>query len=160
MIIDILILFISKPKIMQFQLILLQLQQAIQHSLHPVWQNEYFYLFLSLILVIIIITTIMMKELKRKNNGIKTMQQQHSAKIDIIRKEHSDTLEKIRVEMLKREEERSRQWIESEKETLHVLNGVSTLLDLSEKIGRVESEKILKKLDEIQTKVEKITKIE
>ena len=80
-------------------------------------------------------------------------QRQHVAKIDIIRKEHSTTLENIRVEMLKREGERSRQWIESEKETLHVLNGVSTLLDLSEKIGRVESDKILKKLDEIQSQI-------
>lgn len=88
---------------------------------------------------------------------IKQLQQQHVAKVDIIRKEHSDTLEKIRVEMLKREEERSRQWIESEKETLHVLNGVSILLDLSEKIGRVESEKILKKLGEIEQQVLKIT---
>ena len=49
-------------------------------------------------------------------------------------------------------------WIESEKETLHVLNGVSNLLDLTDKIGRVDSEKILKKLDEIQSKVEKLPK--
>jgi hypothetical protein len=60
--------------------------------------------------------------------------------------------------MLKREEERSRQWMESEKETLHVLNGVSTLLDLSEKIGRVESEKIIKKLEELKAIVEKLPK--
>ena len=59
--------------------------------------------------------------------------------------------------MLKKEEERGRQWMESEKETLHVLNGVSQLLDLNEKIGRVESEKILLKLEEIREKVEKIT---
>ena len=60
--------------------------------------------------------------------------------------------------MLKREEERSRQWIESEKETLHVLNGVSMLLDLSDKISRVESEKIIKKLDELKIIVEKLPK--
>ena len=60
--------------------------------------------------------------------------------------------------MLKREEERSRQWMESEKETLHVLNGVSNLLDLSEKIEGVKSERILDKLDEIQAKIEKLTK--
>lgn len=98
-----------------------------------------------------------MRALKKKSAEIKLIQQQHVAKVDIIRKEHSDTLEKIRIEMLKREEERNRQWMESEKETLHVLNGVSILLDLSEKIGRVESEKILKKLDEIQLQVRKIT---
>jgi hypothetical protein len=98
-----------------------------------------------------------MKLLKRKDSDIIANEKEHTEKIDSIRKEHSEIQEKIRVEMLKREEERSRQWIESEKETLNVLNGVSTLLDLSEKIGRVESEKILKKLEEIQEKVEKIT---
>ena len=98
----------------------------------------------------------LMRTLKKKNVEIKLMQQQHVAKVDAVRKEHSDTLEKIRLEMLKREEERTRQWMESEKETLHVLNGVSTLLDLSEKIGRVESEKILKVLDTIYADVKRV----
>lgn len=106
-------------------------------------------------LLFVIITT--MKVMRKKNAEIKLMQQQHVAKIDMLRKEHSDTLEKIRLEMLKREEERTRQWMESEKETLHVLNGVSTLLDLSDKLDKSNSEKILKKLEEIQTKVEKLT---
>ena len=100
---------------------------------------------------------IAMKAIKRKTAEIKLLQHQHVAKVDTIRKEHSDTLEKIRVEMLKHEEERGRQWMESEKETLHVLNGVSMLLDLNDKIGKIESEKILLKLDEIREKVEKIT---
>jgi hypothetical protein len=98
-----------------------------------------------------------MNVLKRRNLEIKSMQQQHTAKIDMLRKEHSDTLEKIRLEMLKREEERTRQWMESEKETLHVLNGVSTLLDLSDKLDKSNSEKILKVLGVIQAKVEKLT---
>jgi hypothetical protein len=104
-----------------------------------------------------IISIIFNDKIKIKTNEMKMLQQQHVAKVDNIRKEHSNTLEKIRIEMLKREEERSRQWIESEKETLHVLNGVSILLDLSDKIGSVESEKILKKLDEIEQRVLKIT---
>ncbi len=96
--------------------------------------------------------------LKKKTAEMKAMQlQQHVAKIDLIRKDHSDTLEKIRVEMLKREEERTRQWMESEKETLHVLNGVSTLLDLTDKLSKSESEKIMQKLIEIQGKIEKLT---
>jgi hypothetical protein len=99
----------------------------------------------------------LMRTLKKKNVEMKLIQQQHVAKVDMVRKEHAETLEKIRIEMLKREEERTRQWIESEKETLHVLNGVSTLLDLSEKIGRVESDKILKVLDTIYGKVERLT---
>jgi hypothetical protein len=97
-----------------------------------------------------------MKLLKNKVNEIKLMQQQHVAKIDVIRKEQSDTLDKIRIEILKKEDERVRQWIESEKETLHVLNGVSTLFDLSKKVNTDESKKILNKLDEIRYKIEKI----
>jgi hypothetical protein len=104
-----------------------------------------------------IVAAIMMKKFATKTAEMKLMQQQHVARVDTVRKEHSDAMEKIRLEMLKREEERTRQWMESEKETLHVLNGVSTLLDLSEKLGKVESEKILKKLDEIQSQVINIT---
>ncbi len=132
----------------------------ILEVLHPIWYyNAFFYLFVMLMIFTIIISIIFYKKMRMRVAEIKQLQQQHVAKVDIIRKEHSDTLEKIRIEMLKREEERSRQWIESEKETLHVLNGVSILLDLSEKIGRVESDKILKKLGEIEQQVLKITKI-
>lgn len=131
----------------------------ILEVLHPIWYyNAFFYLFVMLMIFTIIISIIFYKKMRMRVAEIKQLQQQHVAKVDIIRKEHSDTLEKIRIEMLKREEERSRQWIESEKETLHVLNGVSILLDLSEKIGRVESDKILKKLGEIEQQVLKITK--
>jgi len=132
------------------------LLQVTPH-LHPIWGNAFFYLFIASILGFFIITLIIMKTLRKKTADAKLMQQQHVARVDLIRKDHSDTLEKIRVEMLKREEERTRQWMESEKETLHVLNGVSTLLDLSETIGRVESEKILKVLDNIYGQVEKLT---
>lgn len=124
---------------------------------YPIWHNPFFYLFLASLLAYSITVSRIIKQLKIKTADAKLMQQQHSAKIDVIRNDHATTLEKIRVEMLKREEERSRQWIESEKETLHVLNGVSMLLDLNEKIGRVESDKILKKLEEIREKIEKIT---
>jgi hypothetical protein len=95
-------------------------------------------------------------KLNKKNSETKLLQQQYAARIDVLRKEHSDTMEKLRTEMLKREEDRSRQWIESERETLRVLNGVSSLLDLSKKMGRVDSDKIMKKLGEIQIKVENL----
>ena len=132
------------------------LLQVAPH-LHPIWSNVFFYLFLASGVIFSVLATIMMKTQRNTNAEIKLMQQQHVARVDLIRKDHSDTLEKIRVEMLKREEERTRQWMESEKETLHVLNGVSILLDLNEKIEKNESEKILKKLDEIREKIEKIT---
>lgn len=96
--------------------------------------------------------------MKKGKKDTDLLQQQHVARVDNIRKESTNSLERLRIEMLVREEERTRQWVESEKETLHVLNGVSNLLDLTDKIGRVDSEKILKKLDEIQSKVEKLPK--
>ena len=87
---------------------------------------------------------------------MKLVQQQHVARVDVVRKENSDKLESLRVEMLKREEERSRQWMESEKETLHVLNGVSNLLELSDKVDKAEFKKINKVLVAIETAVNKL----
>ena len=116
----------------------------------PFWQDFFFYLFVISTLLLFSIVGYIMNILKKKNIDIKLMQQQHTAKIDLLRKEQFEILLKLRQDVSKNEEERIRQWIESEKETLHVLNGVSTLLDLSEKIGRIESDKILKKLDEIK----------
>lgn len=110
-------------------------------------------LFTAIIIVHFSVIILAMIKLRKKNSEIKQLQQQYIAKIDIIRKEYSDTLEKIRVEMLKREEIKNRQWIESEKETLLVLNGVSTLLDLNEKLLTLESDKIFVKLDEISNKL-------
>lgn len=120
-------------------------------------QHQIIALIILTISILLGIISVSMRRLGKKNREIELMQKQHIAKIDQVRKDHIETLEKIRVEMLKREEERTRQWMESEKETLHVLNGVSTLLDLSEKISKNESEKIILKLLEIQAKVEGLT---
>ena len=126
-----------------------------QHT-HTIWGNVFFYVFVLAMLCFIGMLMALLRVLKKKSADLKLLQQQHVARIDNVRKEHSNNLENLRIEMLKREEERVRQWQESEKETLRVLNGVSNLLDLTDKIGRVDSEKILKKLGEIQTKVEKL----
>jgi len=134
------------------------IQSILLVTEHPIWYyNAFFYLFVISLIGFFILALSMMKVFRKKTSDAKLAQQQHTARVDAIRKDHSDTLERIRVEMLKKEEERSRQWMESEKETLHVLNGVSMLLDLNEKIGRVESEKILLKLEEIREKIEKIS---
>ncbi len=124
---------------------------------HPIWHNVFFYLFIAMTIVLFTTVMVMMKRIRKKNDENRLSQQQYTAKIDILRREHSDTLEKIRVEMLKREDERRRQWIESEKETLHVLNGVSLLIDMNIKLGKNEIEKLMKKLEEIREKIEKIT---
>jgi hypothetical protein len=139
---------------MLIQTIIAQITEAPATNAH-----QHFIIGMIAVITILYMASIIvaMKTIRRKTSEIKLLQQQHVAKVDTIRKEHSDTLEKIRVEMLKHEEERTRQWMESEKETLYVLNGVSMLLDLSDKIGKIESEKILLKLDEIREKIENIT---
>jgi hypothetical protein len=124
---------------------------------YPIWTNAFFYLFIAITLVLFIFAFYISMQIRKKNLTITNMTLQHANKIDIIRGDHSETLEKIRVEMVKREEERTRQWIESEKEALRVLNGVSIILDRSDKIERSESEKIIKKLDEIYCKIDNLT---
>ena len=120
-----------------------------------IWQNLFFYFFIITLVWGSGSIAYLLKKLDNKNKENKQLQQQHTAKIDTIRKDHNETVDCLHNQMLQKEEERTRQWIESEKETLHVLNGVSSLLELSENIGRVESQKILSKLDEIKTLVTK-----
>jgi hypothetical protein len=54
--------------------------------------------------------------------------------------------------MLRREDEKNRLWESSEKETLHVLAGVSNILDLTDKLNNAESNKILNLISEINNK--------
>jgi len=119
------------------------------------WENIFFYLFSITLISGFIGIRYLMNKLVIKTNENKQSQQQHTAKIDSIRKDHVNKVDDLHVQMLQKEEDRTRQWIESEKETLHVLNGVSSLLELSENISRVESKKILTKLEEIKSIVDK-----
>ena len=132
------------------------MSQILLATTHLWYENIFFYLFIISTAISIISWLYFIKVFKRKSGEMKLMQQQYAAKVDVIRKEHTETLEKIRIEMLKREGERTRQWIESEKETLHVLNGVSIIMDLYEKIGKSDSEKLFEKLEEIQKIIESI----
>jgi c-di-AMP phosphodiesterase-like protein len=133
--------------------------QSILLAINSVWTNAFFYLFVSEFIIALSIILNIMKLLKERTNERKLIQQQQIAKIDNIRKDHSDTLENLRLEMLKREEERTRQWIESEKETLHVLNGVSVILELSEKVLNAETGKMQNIMIEIRERIEKIEKL-
>lgn len=123
--------------------------------IYPFWHDGFFYVSIALSIMFIIIKMILVKSLKRKENEMFLNQKQNTARVESLRKEHRDCLENLRLEALKKEDERTRLWMESEKEVLHVLNGVSNLLDIGDKIGRSDSEKILAKLNEIQEKVEK-----
>lgn len=132
---------------------ILQTTEILNSHIHTIWENMFFYLLITVIILFIGSVCILMKTLRKKNNESKLQQQQHIARIDNIRKEHSKLLDSLRVEMLKREDDRVRQWMESEKETLHVLNGVSTLLELSDKVDKAELIKINKMLQAIETKL-------
>lgn len=119
------------------------------------WQDIFFYLFTLIFIIGGITIMSLIRKLSKKNRENEDIQKQHIARLNKLREDHSKQIEGLHNEMLKKEEERTRQWIESEKETLHVLNGVSSLLELSENIGRVESKKIIDKLDEIKIVVTK-----
>ena len=125
----------------------------VTKHIHPIWENAFFYVFVLSMFLFFGMLMILLRVLKKKSADLKLVQQQHVARIDVIRKEHTEKLENLRIEMLKREEDRGRQWMESEKETLHVLNGVSTLLELSDKVDKVEFNKINKALSAIETKI-------
>ena len=147
------ILFIINEK-----MILFLLTETINAHVHLIWENPFFYFFTISMIFFFSTLFYMMKSLRKGIAETKLQQQQHIVKIDNIRKEQMNTLENLRVEMLKREKDRIRQWVESEKEALHILNGVSNLLDLTNKIDRADSEKILKKLDEIHAKIKNLKK--
>lgn len=68
-------------------------------------------------------------------------------------KENIKNLDDIRKEMSVKEDNRNAQWLQSEKETLQVLNGVSSILELSEKMGQNDTQKILEKIKNAEEKV-------
>ena len=57
-------------------------------------------------------------------------------------------------EMMERDDVRQKKWVESEQETLQVLEGVTEILNLNDKLNMKGSEEILKKLNKIQDIVE------
>jgi hypothetical protein len=132
------------------------LQETILHT-HPIWGNAFFYVFVVTAVTFFIVALSMMRFYKKKGAELKLIQQQHAARIDVIRKDHSEAIEKLRLEMLKREEERVRQWMESDKEAIQVLNKVLTIFELSGKVGKVDSKKIMDKIDALDSKIDKIT---
>lgn len=116
---------------------------------NTIWFNVFFYLFIISLIVNFMVIRFYTNRKKNDDKEYKMLQQQYIAKIDLIREEKNQSIDNLRSEMLKKEEERTRQWIESEKETLHVLSGVTQMLKLGESLNKIESEKILSKLNEI-----------
>lgn len=122
-------------------------------QLLPWYNNLFFYLFIISIIISIFIT---IRNFNKHIKNITILKQDSENKINELNTLHENKMENIRLEMLKREDDKNRMWAESEKETLKVLSGVSNLLDLSEKINKVESDKIIKKLDDIIVLIKKI----
>lgn len=122
--------------------------------LTPNWYNNlFFYLSVLGLIAIVLLVIYYNNKIKRKDFQIRSIEQQHANQINSIRLEQAKKIENIQIEQVKHEDERNRLWMESEKETLHVLNGVSTLLDLTDKLGRIESDKIMNKLDELKDQI-------
>lgn len=117
------------------------------------WLNPFFYMFLIALGGIIIISSIFYKKREKLLDEKNHTQQQQTAKIDIIRREHSETLENITSDLAKREDDRNRQWVETEREVLNVLTSVSNILELTENVGGVETERIIESIKVLEEKI-------
>lgn len=116
----------------------------------------FIYLFIIQVIITILITIAFLIHIKKATKKRNNIEKKYIDNIKNITNNHIEQVEKIRINSNRREEERSRQWFESEKETLKVLSGVSKLLDLNEKITKLESSKIMIKLDELINELKKL----
>ena len=118
------------------------------------FDNPFFYITIGLFIYNIFLIKKQCSKNKFNVSKLQQLEKQHSAKIDSIRKESTKIINDLNSRMLHREEENNRLWIESEREVLHVLNGVSYLIEMSQKLGVVETKKIMDNLKEIKNIVE------
>ena len=111
-------------------------------------QNTLFAVLVSMVLVLFSISVYLFKKLEDKNKELRINQEKFSAKI-----------EEIRQEQMKKEDERNNQWRESEKETLIVLKGVNSVLEMSEKMKENDTQKIIDKITTLDTSINSIKDI-
>jgi hypothetical protein len=97
--------------------------------------------------------TIIWKNNDNTRKELKELNKTHADKLEEMRKEFVTKFEKIQEEYLKRDEERNKQWTESEKQTLQVLNGVTSILEMSEKMGQKDTHEILEKIKVLEIKI-------
>jgi len=81
------------------------------------------------------------------------LQTKHTDEIKKINADHANKIESLQNNSIKREEERSKEWLESEKETLNVLNGVTSLLQMGEKMDQTNRNTIYLKLQEMENRI-------
>lgn len=98
---------------------------------------------LGIIIVVLIgVIAVLATELKKKYSQSNQQTEDHSNKIDAIRQEQ-----------MKHEDNVNKQWSESAKETLQVLNGVTFILEMGDKAGKYETEKILEKIESMEKRI-------
>ena len=88
---------------------------------------------------------------------LQTLNKEHGDKLLAMTKEHNDKLDIIRKEQLLLEEKRNEQTSQNQKETLNVLNGVSNILETSEKIVQIDNKSFMDKLKEISEAIVNLT---
>ena len=94
------------------------------------------------ILILLAGIAILFREYKLLRTELSEEQKNNSKKIDEIRKEISE-----------KDDSRNRQWNESEKETLGVLKGVTSLLEMSEKMGKNDTDNIIKEIKNTEHRI-------
>jgi Na+/phosphate symporter len=105
-------------------------------------QNTTFAILVSIVIILFGIIIFLFKKYEDKSNELKKFQEAYVQKIDEIRKEN-----------MKKEDERNVHWRESEKETLTVLKGVNSVLEMSEKMKENDTEKIIDKIGSLEKSV-------
>ena len=115
-----------------------------------------FGLLVSMVIILAAAVVILYRQNETKDKKLEKTNKDFTDKIDEIRKDQAKKAEEIRQEMIKKEEERNREWRESEKETLQVLNGVNSVLEMSEKMKMSDTKQIMDKLGEIKDDLETI----
>ena len=102
-------------------------------------QNTLFAILVSMVLVLFSIVLYLFKKYEDKNDELKKLQEDYIKRID-----------DIRIDNTSKEAERNNQWRESEKETLIVLKGVNSVLEMSEKLKENDTQKIIEKIASLE----------
>lgn len=115
-------------------------EEAAEHS-------TLFAILVSIIVILFAVVLFLFKEFKDANNKIIVNQESYATKIDEIRKENE-----------KKESLRATEWMDSEKETLIVLKGVNSVLEMSEKMKENDTNKIIDKISSIENVIKELKK--
>ena len=109
---------------------------------------------LSIIIVVLVgVIVVIAREYSKKNIKYNEMSEQHSKNINDLHQEHAAKIDEIRQQQVKHEETVVKQWSESARETLQVLNGVSVVLEMGEKASKYETDKILEKIENTEKRI-------